>query len=228
MAEYQRKGKERRKNLRIRTRAWVRAEYGGELCPIRDLSTTGVFVRMDKPPKEGTKVEVLLHSVRLPESIKISGVVRRCIPESGMGLQVEKFGGQGETSLADLLAELIVPKIMVACHEEKVRRDLNRLFNKEGFSILLAPDGKEALALARDTQLDLILLDMDMPGVTGIEVLKKLRGNEHLNHVPIVAMSASEDPHVLGEAQKLGVTGTIPKPIRTQRMLNFIRMMLEH
>lgn len=228
MAGYQRKGKERRKNLRIRTRAWVRAEYGGEMRPIRDLSTTGVFVRMETPPREGTKVEVMLHSVRLPESIKISGVVRRSIPDSGMGIQVMKFSGQGETNLADLLAELIVPKIMVACHEEKVRKDLNRLFNKEGFSILLAPDGKEALALAEDTQLDLVLLDMDMPGVSGIEVLKKLRSNKHLNHIPIIAMSASEDPHVLGEAQKLGVTGTIPKPIRTQRMLNFIRMMLEH
>ncbi len=59
-------GKDRRGNLRIKTRAWVRAEYSGVVRQIRDLSTTGVFVRMERPPKEKSNVDVLLHSLRLP------------------------------------------------------------------------------------------------------------------------------------------------------------------
>ena len=223
-----RKGREKRKNLRIRTRAWVRAEFDGQMRPIRDLSTTGIFVRMPKPPKEGTHVDVLLHSVRLPDPVKLSGIVRRSVPDSGMGVEIEKFRGPGgQINLSDLLSDLIVPRILVACREENIRRDLNRLFNKEGFAILLAPDGKEALHLAEESQLDLILLDMDMKGVTGLDVLKKFRANKSLDNVPIIAMSGSDDPHILGEAQKLGVTGTVPKPLKTQRVLNFIRMMLE-
>ena len=48
MADYQRKGKERRKNLRIRTRAWVRAEYGGELTITNDADY-GSTIRLDLP-----------------------------------------------------------------------------------------------------------------------------------------------------------------------------------
>lgn len=222
-----RHGKERRKNLRIRTRSWVRAEYAGQMRPIRDLSTTGVFVRVKEPPKESSYVDILLHSVRLREPVKLTGIVRRSIADSGMGVEFTTFKGHGQVDLSDLLSDLIVPKIMVACHEEILRRDLTRIFNKEGFAILLAPDAEEALHLAGETQLDLILLDMDMKDLPGLELLKRLQSMPNMEYVPIIAMSSAQDPHVLGEAQKLGVTGCIPKPVKNQRMVNFIRMLLE-
>ena len=227
MTALRRRQQERRRSLRIRTRSWVRAEYEGRICPIRDLSTGGVFVRMEKPPPQGTEVDIVLHSMRLPKPATFSGIVRRSVPGTGMGVEFTTFEGEGKVNLSELLTELIVPRIMLASHEDAVRRDMNRLFNKEGFLLLMAPDGKEALHLADESQLDLILLDMDMRDPSGVEVLQELRENKNLENVPIIAMSASEDATVLGTAQKMGVIGCIPKPIKTQRMLSFIRMMLE-
>ena len=222
-----RSGKDRRSNLRIKTRAWVRAEYEGVVRQIRDLSTTGVFVRLERPPKEDAAVDILLHSARMPEPVKLSGVVRRSLPGNGMGIEFTGFKGKGQIKLSDLLSELIVPRVLVACHEEHMRRDLNRIFSKEGYAVILAPDAEETLHLAEGTQLDLILLDMDMPKPGGLALLDKIKALKEMDNVPIVAMSGSEDPSVLGHAQKNGATGTIPKPIKSQRLLNFIRMMLE-
>ena len=219
--------RDKRRNLRIKTRAWVRAEYEGELCQIRDLSTTGVFVRLERPSKLNTIVDILLHSVRLNEPVKITGVVRRFIPGNGMGIEFTGFKGKGQIDLSGLLSDLIVPRVMVACHDETVRRDLNRVFSKEGYAVIIAPDAEETLHLAAETQLDLILLDMDIPAKDSQDLLIKIKGMSNLANVPIVAMSESRDPSVLGHAQKNGATGTIPKPIKSPRLLNFIRMMLE-
>ena len=218
---------DKRGNLRIKTRAWVRAEFGGEVRQIRDLSTTGVFVRLEHPAKLHSNVDIYLKSVRLPEPVKISGVVRRSIPGNGMGIEFTGFKGKGQLDLSELLSDLIVPRVLVSCHEEHVRRDLNRIFSKEGYAVIMAPDVEETLHLAEETQLDLILLDLDMPGKETDGLMLKMKAIKNVDNVPIVAMSESTDPSVLGHAQKDGATGTIPKPIKSQRLLNFIRMMLE-
>ena len=227
MATTRRRVKEFRQSLRIRTRSWVRAEYYNRIRPIRDLSTGGAFVRIERPPRPETEVEIILYSVRLPEPVRLKGIVRWIEPGTGMGVEFTSFEGEGKVNLADLLSNLVAPRIMLASHEENLRRDITSLFNKEGFLLILAPDGKEALRLAEQAQLDLILLDMDMPNTNGVEVLEGLRGEKNLENVPIVAMSASDDASVLGTAQKMGVLGSIPKPINHQRMMSFIRMMLE-
>jgi len=218
---------DKRRNLRIKTRAWVRAEYKGETRQIRDLSTTGVFVRVESPAKLDSHVEIYLHSVRLAEPVKIGGVVRRSIPGNGMGIEVTGVKGKGQIELSGLLSDLIVPRVLVSCHEEHVRRDLNRIFSKEGYAVIMAPDVEETLHLAEETQLDLILLDLDMPAKEAEGLRLKTRAIKNVANVPIVAMSESTDPSILGHAQKDGATGTIPKPIKSQRLLNFIRMMLE-
>ena len=227
MGASKRRGKERRTSLRVRTRSWVRAEYKGSMRPIRDLSTGGVFVRLGSPPTPGTEIEITLHSVRFPKSVRLKGIVRRSVPNSGMGVEFASVKGEGKVNLSSLLSELIVPRIMLASQEKKIQRDMTRLFNKDGLILLMASDGSEALELTEVSHLDLVLLDMDMVNPSGVEVLEKLRSDKDLENTPIVAMSASGDATVFGIAQRMGVIGCIPKPIDKQRILSFVQFILE-
>lgn len=222
-----RRPKENRRHIRIRTRAWVQALYKGEQHTLRDLSPTGTFLRMKKPPKEGEKIRLRLQSVRLSKDIELKATVHRSIPNHGMGVSFVFLKEEDQFDLGELLSQLVVPRILIVDEDEKVRRNLTRLFNKEDYAVLTADDGHEGLHLAADSQLDLIVLDMDNTKPEGLEVLQQLKKMPHLSRVPILVLSVSNDPAIFSNAQRLGAAGCIPKPIQQQKLLHFARMMLE-
>jgi two-component system response regulator len=103
-------------------------------------------------------------------------------------------------------------------------------------SLRHAQDGEEALALLH--ALDgknlpkLILLDLKMPKVDGIEVLRQLRASEHLSVIPVVMLTSSKEQQDIIESYKLGVNAYIVKPVdfdaffKTVSDLGFFWMML--
>lgn len=92
-----------------------------------------------------------------------------------------------------------------------------RTLRKAGISaIRVARDGQEALALllAPDLPLpDLLLLDLRLPKIDGLEVMAALRGNERTRDLPIMILSSSEDPHDREACQRLGVRRFLSKPL---------------
>lgn len=92
-----------------------------------------------------------------------------------------------------------------------------RTLRKAGISaIRVARDGQEALALllAPDQPLpDLLLLDLRLPKIDGLEVMAALRGNDRTRDLPIMALSSSEDPHDQEACQRLGVLRFLSKPL---------------
>ena len=89
-------------------------------------------------------------------------------------------------------------------------------------SVTWVKDGEEALdyvfrrgAYAQRTSSDprLILLDLKMPRVGGIEVTREIKGNEHTKHIPIVVMTSSNEESDIAECYKLGANSYIVKPL---------------
>ena len=82
---------------------------------------------------------------------------------------------------------------------------------------LEARNGEEALqSLSEDSvikRIDLILLDMNMPGMSGLDVLDSIRNNSALEHTPVVMISTSSEPDVIALAYSKGVNSYIKKPI---------------
>ena len=103
---------DRRKSRRIKTRAWVWADYHGKQYHLRNLSLAGAFVRMEDPPRKGAKVEIRLEGERLVEPIEVTALVRRCWREHGMGVEFTRFRGVGRARLDELLASLAVARIL--------------------------------------------------------------------------------------------------------------------
>lgn len=106
--------------------------------------------------------------------------------------------------------------------------NVRRAFEKNRIAnpLFVAADGVEALAMLRDGQVPLerriVLLDLNMPRMSGIEFLRALRADSHLQHTPVVVLTTSNDEKDKVEAYNLNVAGYLLKPVT---FLNFVELM---
>ena len=90
----------------------------------------------------------------------------------------------------------------------------------------IATDGLAGVASALRMLPDLVLLDMDLPELSGLEVLARLQGNQRTAHIPCVAVSANSLPSSIQQALDAGIKAYIVKPFPLARMLGLIDSML--
>lgn len=84
--------------------------------------------------------------------------------------------------------------------------------------IFEASNGKDALALAQSQHLDLILCDINMPGMNGLEFLRTIRANDGTRDIPVVIISAEGRAERVKEAVEAGAQGFLRKPFTAQEM----------
>src|SRR5213083_1206167 len=117
-------------------------------------------------------------------------------------------------------------RILVIDDEAAIRDSLRMTLEYEGYEFLGAATGQEGLALAEREAPDLVLLDVKMPGMDGIEVLDRLRSmNETL---PVVVISGHGTISTAGEATKKGALYFIEKQFASERVLVSLRNALDH
>lgn len=114
-------------------------------------------------------------------------------------------------------------RILIIEDEESYRDAIGFMLEKEGFEVLTAPDGSEGLALYDKQGADLVLLDLMMPGIPGVEVCRQLRAR---GNVAIVMVSArdSEVDKVVG--LELGADDYVTKPFSHRELVARIRAVL--
>jgi CheY-like chemotaxis protein len=93
---------------------------------------------------------------------------------------------------------------MVVEDGDLVRETLTRLLRREGFSTLAACDGREALNVLGHEHPDVILLDVNMPDMNGLELLEALHANPQWQALPVVMLTAHSDTHTIRRAMQLG------------------------
>ena len=87
------------------------------------------------------------------------------------------------------------PAILVVEDEAALVELIRYNLEQEGFDVVSAKDGEEALLAAEEHKIDLVLLDWMLPQLSGIEVCRRLRGRGHMRNVPIVMLTArGEEP----------------------------------
>src|ERR687892_1530277 len=100
-----------------------------------------------------------------------------------------------------------MPARVLVCDNEEVLRALVRAaLTPEGYDIVEARDGEESVELARSVDPDLIVLDMMMPGRTGIEVLEELRSEERFAETPVIMLTARAQASDRAAAANAGAT----------------------
>lgn len=105
-------------------------------------------------------------------------------------------------------------EVLLVVDDEAMNRDmLSRRLQREGFQVLVAEGGASALDLVAQQRVDLVLLDIMMPGMSGIEVLSELRRQHTPAQLPIIMVSASSDSSQVVEALNLGANDYVTKPV---------------
>lgn len=95
-------------------------------------------------------------------------------------------------------------KILVVDDQLGIRLLLNEAFREDAYEVFLAANGKEALRLLGEHQIELVLMDMKMPGMNGIDVLHEIRFAG--NSVKVIMMTAYEDEEIMKQLIGLQVT----------------------
>ena len=117
-------------------------------------------------------------------------------------------------------------KILVVDDEEPIQELLRFNLEKEGYLVCVAKDGQEALKQVENDQPDLLVLDLMLPGMDGLEVCRKLRSNPKFQQIPIIMLTAKgeEIDKILG--LELGADDYMTKPFSPRELLARIKARL--
>ena len=111
-------------------------------------------------------------------------------------------------------------KILIADDDPQILRALRITLTARGYDVITAPDGRTALNTAVDERPDLIVLDLGMPGLTGIEVIEGVRG---WSQVPILVVSGRSESWDKVDALDAGADDYVTKPFQADELLARIR-----
>jgi len=117
----------------------------------------------------------------------------------------------------------VVTKILIAEDEPTLVLTLKYNLEREGYAVLSATDGEAAIAAARKTRPDLIVLDVMMPGLNGLEVCRILRKEMH---IPILILSARGDETDKTAGLEAGADDYVTKPFSMAELIARIRLLL--
>jgi DNA-binding response OmpR family regulator len=101
-------------------------------------------------------------------------------------------------------------KILVADDEQEIRSLLDDYLKDEGYEVVLAADGEQALQLAEIENPQAIIMDIKMPGLDGIEVCKRLKEKEQTRFIPVIIITGFEDNKL--DALDMGADDFVNKP----------------
>ena len=115
--------------------------------------------------------------------------------------------------------------VLIIDDEVQIRRLLRRTLEQEGYKVLLVENGREGLAHAGTDRPDVVVLDLGLPDMDGLEVLTELRSG---SSVPILILSVREAEETIVHALDGGADDYLTKPFRTGELLARIRALLRH
>jgi CheY-like chemotaxis protein len=122
-------------------------------------------------------------------------------------------------------------RVLVIDDDDAVRTAIKLLLETDGYEVLSASNGHEGMRMAQANEVDLVIVDIFMPGMDGIETIRTLRS--YRPAVPIVAISGAmagrdrdTSPDFLAIATKFGAVTTLPKPFRPRELLEIARRAL--
>lgn len=111
-------------------------------------------------------------------------------------------------------------KIMVVDDSRTIRRLLNFILRQKDFITIEAEDGIDAIEKLSTNPVDLIIVDLNMPNMDGIELVRTLRSNVYLREVPIIMLTTTNDERTKKEALSAGVNAFLNKPVDPKLLLS--------
>ena len=120
-------------------------------------------------------------------------------------------------------------RVLVVDDNQDIRELVMHILDADGFHVFAAENGEGALAILRSNPVDLILLDVMMPGTSGLEVLQEIRTGslKRLHEVPVIMITAMATTDDVDKALAIGANSYIVKPFRGALIREKVRAVLE-
>jgi chemosensory pili system protein ChpA (sensor histidine kinase/response regulator) len=138
----------------------------------------------------------------------------------------EAAAAQKKIDHATHLSTQNVPVIMVVDDSLTVRRVTQRLLERQGYQVLLAKDGVDALRQLQDTRPDVMLVDIEMPKMDGYDLTRNVRGTPSTANIPILMITSRTAEKHRSMAFELGVNEYLGKPYQEEELLKLVKQYL--
>jgi DNA-binding response OmpR family regulator len=110
-------------------------------------------------------------------------------------------------------------RILVVDDEPHIRRVLSAVLGSRGYEVMMASDGTEGLDEFETEEIDLVILDLMMPGASGLEILSKIRTNQHRADTPVIILTAKGQDTDRDAALAGGANDFLTKPFSPKKLL---------
>jgi two-component system, chemotaxis family, chemotaxis protein CheY len=119
-----------------------------------------------------------------------------------------------------------MPRIMIVDDVASIRQIVTKVFEDVGYQVTEAARGDEALDLAKLKRVHLVITDVEMPGMNGLELIKGLRALKSYQTTPILILARDASDGNIRKAETLGASGFIEKPFTPDRLLSVVNQVL--
>ena len=116
--------------------------------------------------------------------------------------------------------------LLLADDSVTIQRVIALTFADEDVQVVAAEDGDRALALLHESPPDVVLVDVDMPGMTGLDLARHIKATPRLAHIPVLLLAGAFDPIEPDEAARAGCAGVLAKPFDPQVLVTRVRELL--
>ena len=114
-------------------------------------------------------------------------------------------------------------KILAVDDSLSIRKSLSFILGQEGYEVVEAEDGVDALEKAQADKFSLIITDINMPRMDGIELTKQIRQTHGYKFTPIIALTTENQQEKMEEGKAAGATGWIVKPFTAEKLLAVVK-----
>ena len=116
--------------------------------------------------------------------------------------------------------------ILIVDDSSVVRMSLNYFLKENDYNVIEAVDGSDGFDKAMKNKADLIISDINMPIMNGIEMIQKLREQQETKYTPILVLTTESGKDMLDQGKKAGATGWIVKPFTNESLLATIKKVI--
>ena len=120
----------------------------------------------------------------------------------------------------------MLKKIMIVDDSASMRMMVNFTLKEGGYEVVEAVDGKNALEKLEERPVDMMITDLNMPELDGIELVRRVRENSECRYIPIILLTTESQESKKMEGKAAGATGWIVKPFRSEQLLGVVKKVL--
>ncbi len=119
-----------------------------------------------------------------------------------------------------------MPKILAVDDSKSMRQMVTMSLKSAGYDVVDAEDGAIALAIAKKENFDLVVTDINMPNMNGIELVTALRAMPQFKFTPILCLTTESSGDMKAKGKQAGATGWIVKPFSPEKLLSVIKRVI--